>query len=142
LRLSRLAAKLKGDVVRSFSHRRIRALAEKADLSGHDFGAVALARSVLRFVLAGCKPPFDIDLPALGQEPLARIRQPSESDDPVLAEGRLRGEPPTEFSWACRGFAERRRRGRGEARRILDLIQAHNQLPTLTNKQMLALQLS
>jgi hypothetical protein len=80
-RLSRLAAKLKGDVVGSFSRGRIRALAEKADLTGHDFGPVALATAVLRFVLAGSQPTFDIDLPAFAQEPLARIGQLSECDD-------------------------------------------------------------
>src|SRR5271163_4249222 len=82
-RPSRVAAKLKGDVVGSFSCGRIRALAEKADLTGHDFSPVALAASVLRFVLAGSQPTFDIDLPAFVQEPLARIRKPSERDDPM-----------------------------------------------------------
>jgi hypothetical protein len=30
-----------------------------------------------------------------------------------LAKGRLRGEPPTEFNWAQRGFPERCRRPQG-----------------------------
>src|SRR5216684_1727374 len=83
LRLPRVEAKLKGDVVGSFSRGRIRALAEKADLTGHDFGPVALAASVLRVVLAGSQPTLDIDLPTFAQEPLARIGQPSECDDPM-----------------------------------------------------------
>src|SRR6266849_9077945 len=78
LRLPRVEAKLKGDVVGSFSRGRIRALAEKADLTGHDFGSVSLAAPVLGFVLAGRQPTFDIDLPAFAQKPLARIRKPSE----------------------------------------------------------------
>jgi hypothetical protein len=65
-RLSRVAAKLKGDVVGSYSRGRIRALAKKADLTGHDFSAVTLTAAVLRFVLAGSQPSFDVDLPALG----------------------------------------------------------------------------
>src|SRR5208282_5088836 len=82
LRLSRVAAKLKGDVVRSFSRGRIRALAEKADLTGHDFGPVAFAASVLGFVLASSKPTLDVNLPPFAQEPLARLGQPPECDDP------------------------------------------------------------
>src|SRR5579863_677517 len=103
LRLSRVAAKLKGDVVRSFSRRRIRALAEKADLTGDDFGAVALARSVLRFVLAGSQPTFDIDLPAFAQKPLARICKPSERHDTMPFRALL-----------LRGVAIRETLGRGE----------------------------
>src|SRR5271163_4936396 len=82
-RLSRVAAKLKGDVVGSFSRGRIRALAKKADLTGHDFGPVALAAAVLRFVLAGSEPTFDVNLAAFAQKPLARIGQPSECDHPM-----------------------------------------------------------
>ena len=48
------------------------AIAEQTELPRHDFGPVTLAASVLGFVLAGCKPAFDVDLPTLSQEPLAR----------------------------------------------------------------------
>ncbi len=48
------------------------AIAEQTELSRHDFGPVTLAASVLGFVLAGRKPAFDVDLPTLSQEPLAR----------------------------------------------------------------------
>jgi hypothetical protein len=82
-RLSRIEVKLKGDVVGSFSRERIRALGEKADLTGHDFGPVALAAAVLGFVLAGSQPTLDVNLTAFAQEPLARIGQLSECDDPM-----------------------------------------------------------
>src|SRR6266851_2355104 len=79
-RLSRVAAKLKGDVVGSFSRGRIRALAKKADLTGHDFSAVTPTAAVLRFVLSGSEPTLDVNLTAFAQEPLARIRKRSECD--------------------------------------------------------------
>ena len=77
--------RLERDVVGSFSLGRvaIRAVAEQAELPRHDFSPVAFAASVLGFVLAGSKPSFDVNLTAFAQEPLARIGQPSECDDPM-----------------------------------------------------------
>ncbi|HKN00748.1 MAG TPA: hypothetical protein VJX23_09555 [Candidatus Binataceae bacterium] len=55
----------KGDVVGSLSLPIGRSIAEQAELPSHDLGPVALAAAVLRFVLAGSQPTFDIDLTAL-----------------------------------------------------------------------------
>ena len=75
--------KLEGDIVGSFRRGRIRALAKKTDLTGYDFGAVALATAVLRFVLTGGEAALDVDLPAFVQKALAYIGQLSEGDDAV-----------------------------------------------------------
>jgi hypothetical protein len=72
--------KLKGDVVGTLSLGRVGAIAEYAELSRDDFGPVAFAASVLRFVLAGSQPTLDVNLTAFAQEPLARIRKRSECD--------------------------------------------------------------
>jgi hypothetical protein len=69
---------LKRDVVGSFSRLRVDTVPEQAELPRYDFSTVALAAPVLRLVLAGSQPTLDIDLPAFAQEPLARIREPSE----------------------------------------------------------------
>src|SRR6266436_5695628 len=61
----------------------VRAVAEQTELPRHDFSPVAFAASVLGFVLAGSKPSFDVNLTPFAQEPLARIGQPSECDDPM-----------------------------------------------------------
>jgi len=74
-------AALKGNVVRRLGLGRVGALAEQAELPRHDFSPVALTACVLRLVLAGSKPSFDVDLPAFGQESLARIGEPAECDD-------------------------------------------------------------
>src|SRR5208282_572219 len=83
-RLSRVCVpKLKGDVVGRFGLGSVGAIAEQAKLPRHDFSPVTFTASVLRFVLAGCKPALDVNLTAFAQEPLARIGQPSERDDPM-----------------------------------------------------------
>jgi hypothetical protein len=71
-----------GDVVARFGFRgvAVRASAEHAHLKRYNLGAAALSASVLRLVLTGRKPSFDIDLAAFGQEPLARIRKRSKCD--------------------------------------------------------------
>src|SRR5258708_4796516 len=77
--------RLERDVVGSFSLGRVavRAVAEQTELPRHDFSPVAFAASVLRFVMAGSEPSFDINLTAFAQEPVARIGQRSECDDPM-----------------------------------------------------------
>jgi hypothetical protein len=84
-RLSLRRLELKRDVVGSFSPGRVavRAVAEQAELPRHDFSPVALAASVLSFVHAGSEPSFDVNLTAFAQEPVARIGQRSECDDPM-----------------------------------------------------------
>src|SRR5271155_1816559 len=70
-----------GDVVARFRFLRvIRPIAEHAHLKRYDLGAVALPASVLRLVLTGRKPSFDVDLAAFGQELLAGVREFSERD--------------------------------------------------------------
>ncbi len=85
LRGSPWVGRLEWDVFGSLSLGRVSVcpIAEQAELPRDDFGPIALARSVLGFVLAGGKPAFDVNLPAFAQEPLARIGQPSECDDPM-----------------------------------------------------------
>jgi hypothetical protein len=75
----------KRDVVGSFSVGRVavRAVSEQAELPRDDFSPVAFTAPVLRFVLTGSKPSFDINLTAFAQEPVARIGQLSECDDPM-----------------------------------------------------------
>src|SRR5258706_15305080 len=77
--------RLERDVVGSFSLGRVAicAVAEQTELPRYDFSPVASAASVLGFVLAGSKPPLDVNLTAFAQETLARISQLSESDDPM-----------------------------------------------------------
>ena len=54
---------------------------EKADLARDDFRAGALAAAVLRLVLAGRQPSFDIHLAALAQKFRACLRQLAEGHD-------------------------------------------------------------
>src|ERR1700736_2584688 len=77
--------RLERDVVGSFSLGRvtIRAVADQTKLPRHDLGPVAFAASVLRFVLAGSEPSFDVNLTAFAQKPIARIGPRSECDDPM-----------------------------------------------------------
>lgn len=54
-------AALKGDVIGRVGLVRVGAIAEQAELSRYDFSPVAFAATVVRFVLAGRKPPFDVN---------------------------------------------------------------------------------
>ena len=74
---------LKWYVVGRFGLGRVGAIAKQAELPRHDFSPVTFAASVLRFVLAGREPSLDVNLAAFAQEPLARVGQPSERDDPM-----------------------------------------------------------
>jgi len=56
------------------------ALAEKPDLTGHDVSPISLPASVLRLVLAGSQPSFDVDLSAFAEKLLAYVSEPSERD--------------------------------------------------------------
>jgi hypothetical protein len=53
------------------------------DALGDDLGSIALAASVLGLIFARRDAPFDVNLPAFAEEPLARIGQPSKRDDPM-----------------------------------------------------------
>src|SRR5260370_19417576 len=57
------------------------AAAEKADLTGDDFGAGAFAAAVFGFVFPRAQTAFDIHLPAFAQEPFARIGGVCEGHD-------------------------------------------------------------
>jgi len=50
-------------------------------LQGDDFGSIARAAPVLRFVLAVCQPSLDVDLASLGEQALAVVRELPESND-------------------------------------------------------------
>ena len=63
--------------------RRVGAITEQLELTRYDFSPITFAASVLGVVLAGSKPSFDVNLTAFAEEPLARIGQPSERDDPI-----------------------------------------------------------
>src|SRR5271155_2542961 len=63
-----------GDVVARFRFLRvIRPIAEHARLKRYNLGAAALSASVLRLVLPGRQPSFDVDLAAFGQKLLAGV---------------------------------------------------------------------
>src|SRR5713226_3085424 len=59
------------------------ATAEKADLTGDDFRAVALAAAVFRFVLAGRQASFDVDLAALAEILRTGVGQLPEGNYPM-----------------------------------------------------------
>lgn len=85
---------LKRDVVCRCGSRRIRVLAQEADLTSHDFGPVALAAAVFRFVLAGSQPAFDVHRAALTHEPLTNLGQSSEGNDAMPFSAVLFGAVP------------------------------------------------
>jgi hypothetical protein len=65
-------------LVRPFRLRRgsaLRSISEQTHLQSDDFGSIARAAPVLRFVLASCQPSLDVYLPSLGKQALAVVRE-------------------------------------------------------------------
>jgi hypothetical protein len=59
----------------------VRTIPEQTHLQGDDFGSIARAAPVLRFVLASCQPSLDVDLASLGKQALTVVRELPESND-------------------------------------------------------------
>ena len=83
-RLPHVGLRPEGDVFGSFRRfglGRVGAIAKHAELPRDNLGAEPLAAAVLRFVLAGGQPAFDVNLTALAQKLLASIRDAPERYD-------------------------------------------------------------
>src|SRR5271156_897 len=101
-----------GDVVARFRFRRVavRASAEHAHLKRYNLGAAALSASVLRLVLPGRQPSFDVDLAAFGQKLLAGVSKLPERNHAMPFRTLLLGTAP---------IRETRGRGQREIRHVL-----------------------